>query len=586
MKRKLFSVSSILFVIVNAWAQQFSARYELVKMGKEVNSNGYHEVAPVISADGKKLYYFVSNHPENTYGRENSQDIWVSAVSEKGEWSQATRLTSPLNESRFNQVFTALPDGSLFVRGGRAKNSKGFSLVKPGGAWKELRIKEYEEMDKGTFNGATISNDGKHAILYFAEQKGSNRSDLYVTNELPDGTWSKPLKISASTVSDEYGPFIGPDQNTLFFASDRIAPGRVGGTDIYKVTRLDDSWLNWSEAKNLGKAINTTGGDAYFSLDSKGNVFTARASNRVDGGNFDIFVLKPRNIRVNLNGVVYNAKTKLPISAAIELTLKDQTPIHLTAHTDGRFDTPIHEVNSYSIHASAQGFLTADMDMRIPKLNNDTTLHVVVNLTPIAKRIFLTGTVTDKKTLQPIDAKLNLTSKLAGAQSVNTEGGKYSAEISTLGLYTLTASAEGYLNLIDSVNIENENIELVTKDIAFSPIEIGATVRLKNIYFDYDKTTLKSASFLELNKVVDLLLQNPSLEIEIEGHTDSQGSDQYNKDLSQGRAQSVVDYIASQRISKQRLAARGFGESKPIDTNETEAGKANNRRVEFTIIKK
>jgi outer membrane protein OmpA-like peptidoglycan-associated protein len=211
---------------------------------------------------------------------------------------------------------------------------------------------------------------------------------------------------------------------------------------------------------------------------------------------------------------------------------------------------------------------------------------VVVNLTPIAKRIFLGGTVTDKKTQRPIGAKLNLTSKLVGTQSVNTEDGKYSTEISKLGWYTLTASAEGYLNLIDSVNIENENIELVTKDIALSPIEIGATVRLKNIYFDYDKTTLKPASFLELNKVVDLLLQNPSLEIEIEGHTDSQGSDQYNKDLSQGRAQSVVDYIASQRISTQRLAARGFGESKPIDTNETEAGKANNRRVEFTIIKK
>ena len=110
-----------------AQAQQFSPRYELVKMGPNVNSLAYHEVAPVISTDGKKLYYFVSNHPENTYGKDNSQDIWASVLDEKGEWSKASRVGAPLNQNRFNQVYNVLPDGSLFVRGGRGKNSKGFS---------------------------------------------------------------------------------------------------------------------------------------------------------------------------------------------------------------------------------------------------------------------------------------------------------------------------------------------------------------------------------------------------------------------------------------------------------------------------
>ena len=258
MVNKFFFLAIGLFLTSRAFPQQFSHRYELVKMGKNVNSAIYHEVAPVISADGKKLYFFVSNHPDNTYGRENSQDIWTSSLGDKGEWSQAVRLHSPLNENRYNQVYTALPDGSLFVRGGKSKNSKGFSIVYPNGSWNELKIKEYEEMDKGTFNGATISNDAKHAILYFSETKGSIRRDLYITNLQVDGSWSRPLKLSTSTVSDEYGPFIGPDQNSLFFASDRIAPGRVGGTDIYKITRLDDTWTKWSEAQNLGKAINTT----------------------------------------------------------------------------------------------------------------------------------------------------------------------------------------------------------------------------------------------------------------------------------------------------------------------------------------
>ena len=119
-----------------------------------------------------------------------------------------------------------------------------------------------------------------------------------------------------------------------------------------------------------------------------------------------------------------------------------------------------------------------------------------------------------------------------------------------------------------------------------SPIEIGLTVRLNNIYFDFDKTTLKSESFVELNKVVDFLKQNPSVEIEIAGHTDNKGADEYNLNLSQGRSQSVVDYIVSQGVDQSRLTAHGYGETKPIDSNDTESGRANNRRVEVTILKK
>jgi OOP family OmpA-OmpF porin len=134
--------------------------------------------------------------------------------------------------------------------------------------------------------------------------------------------------------------------------------------------------------------------------------------------------------------------------------------------------------------------------------------------------------------------------------------------------------------------INSRDVSPVTKDITLQAIEIGVTVRLKNIYFDFDKTTLKSESFPELNKVVEFLKQNPSVEIEISGHTDSKGSDDYNLNLSQGRSEAVVNYIVSQGIDAYRLTAKGYGESKPIDTNDTDTGRANNRRVEFTVMKK
>jgi outer membrane protein OmpA-like peptidoglycan-associated protein len=169
---------------------------------------------------------------------------------------------------------------------------------------------------------------------------------------------------------------------------------------------------------------------------------------------------------------------------------------------------------------------------------------------------------------------------------IPADKGRYEKEIPKKGWYMITASAEGYLNATDSISVEDEELSPYTKDIFLTPIEVGVTVRLKNIYFDFDKTTLKKESFVELNKVVEFLKQNSSVEIEIAGHTDNKGSDQYNEYLSQGRSQSVVDYLIEQGIESYRLSAHGYGESKPIDTNDTDDGRANNRRVEFTVLKK
>ncbi|MCZ8069233.1 MAG: OmpA family protein [Bacteroidota bacterium] len=571
----------------NLFAQEISPRYELVKLSDNVNSR-YNEVSPVVSPDGKSLYFFVANHPENTFGKEGSQDIWVSSLDDKGQWTKATHLGAPFNQNRFNQVFNFLPDGSLFVRGGRAKNSKGFSVVSPGGSWNELKVTDFEIMDKGVFNGGTLSADGKQMILYFAEKEKEKFSDLYLSSKQPDGHFSKPVKLKISSIADDYAPFIAPDQKTLYFASNRFTKDRVGASDIYKVTRLDDSWANWSEPINLGRAINTPSEDAYFSIDGHGNIFTARAGNVVDGGNFDLLVLKPRNIRITLAGNVFSQKTQQPLVAALEVKIKDQKPINLKSTPAGKFETKIPETNLYTLTAAATGYLPFTQDYKVPKINRDTTLHVDVYLTPIAKQLVLAGDVMDKKTnANVLNSKLGIVLKSDRSVDfkLNPTNGKYQQEIPGLGWYLFTASAEGYLNTTDSVQVDNLEITPVVKNIFLTPIEVGITVRLKNIYFDFDRTTLKPESFVELNKVVDFLNQNPKVSIEIAGHTDAKGSDTYNENLSQGRSQSVVDYLVSQGIDRGRLQAHGYGESKPIDSNETEEGRANNRRVEFTVLK-
>ncbi len=567
------------------YGQEFSQRYELVNLGKQVNTF-YHEAAPVVSPDGKTLYFFVQNHPDNTFGKEGSQDIWVTRLDENGEWSAPEHLGAPFNQHRSNQVFNVLPDGSLFVRGGRGRDSKGFSIVSPSGSWQEITVKGYEDMEKGRFNGATISSDAKHMILYFTEVPKSIRSDLYVSNLQSDGSWSQPVKLNITDRSDMFGPFIGPDDKTLYFASDKPDPKRQGGSDIYKSTRLDDTWQKWSKPVNLGPPINTAAGDAYFSMDAEGNVFTSRANSRVDGGNLDLFILLPKDISVKVNGLVYDEKTMQPITSHVVVSPKDGDVINLDVKAGDIYETKIPETNSVKITATAEGYIVKEQTYPIPLLYNDTTLTNDIYLSPVPKKIVLSGTVFDSNTNQPITAKINVTYKEGNSNfNVVATNGNYGREIDGLGWYIFNASAEGYLNATDSVNVESEEINPVVKDIYLNKIEVGVTVRLKNIYFDFDKTTLKSESFIELDKVVDFLNQNSSVEIEISGHTDSKGSDDYNLNLSQGRSQSVVDYLISKGIESYRLTAQGYGETKPIDTNDTDEGRANNRRVEFTVLK-
>ncbi len=574
------------FVQLSVYAQQFSTRYELVKMDKNVNTFR-HEAAPVISPDGNTLYFFVQNHPENTMGKDDTQDIWVSKKDEAGNWSLAQHLDSPFNIHRSNQVFTVFPDGSLFIKGGRSKGEKGFSIVN-GNALRELDVKEFRAMNKGRFYGASMSADGKHILMYFSEVENSANSDLYASHQQPDGTFSKPVKMKLSTSTDDVGPFIGPDQQTLYFASARQAPGRQGGVDIYKTTRLDDTWMNWSEPVNMGKPINTSALDYYFTIDNAGNVFTSRANKALDGAQLDLYALVPKTFKIDLVGTVYDEKSMQPVQAVVEVKVKDKDPIRIQTPVTGKFETKMPEVLEYVLSANSEGFLPKTETFKLPLLTADTVIHVEILLRPVAKKLLLAGNVYDKKTEKLIPAKLDVTHK--GDRKVNlkiqAEAGKYEKEIPKLGWYMITASSEGYLNATDSIEADDEGLSPFSRDIYLQLIEVGVTVRLKNIYFDFDKTTLKKESFTELNKVVDFLKQNASVEIEIAGHTDSKGSDDYNINLSQGRSQSVVDYIVSQGIESFRLTAHGYGEGKPIDTNDSEAGRANNRRVEFTVLKK
>ena len=577
-----------------AFSQEYNGRHHLVNLGRKVNT-GYHEAGPVVSADGKTLYFFVSNHPDNTHGKDGSQDIWYSKLDETRHWGPAQHLGKPLNRNKTNQVFTVLPDGNtLLIRGGSSKNSVGFSFThRSGDAWtspEEIKVQDFKQMNKGKFYGATMSSAGDFMILYFSEKENSSSSDLYMTRKLKEGHWSRPMKLAApvNTGRDDFAPYLAPDDKTLYFASSR-KENSVGGVDIWKVVRLDKTWLKWSDPVNVGRPLNTRAFDSYMSVDNHGNVFTTQSGRTIDGGNLDIFQLEERPVTITLKGLVTDEKTEDAIGAELIMSWQGKVTDTLMAENgEGTYATRLPGEGKYSFAVASDGYHPVEGDLFVPLVINDTVILKDFKLRPVKRNVLLSGTVYDDKTNETLEARVDIQYGLEARRIYRkrVEKGYFETELEKKGWFIISASAEGYLNTTDSVNYSSDNQTLLTKDLYLKPIEIGATVRLENIFFDFDKTTLKSESFVELDKVVEFLINNPSVEIEIAGHTDSKGSDDYNLNLSQGRAEAVVSYLIDNGIDDFRLIAQGYGETRPLETNNTDEGRAVNRRVEFTVLKK
>ena len=206
--------------------------------------------------------------------------------------------------------------------------------------------------------------------------------------------------------------------------------------------------------------------------------------------------------------------------------------------------------------------------------------------------VLLSGKVINRKTQQPVETDIiydNLASGVEVGRARSTPStGEYKVTLPAGEAYALRADAVGYLSVNENLDITafNDYTEL-SKDLYLVPIEKGTTVELKNIFFDRKLATLQSTSFAELRRLVQLMNDNPTLKIEISGHTDAMGKDADNLTLSNDRAQSVRTYlIAEGKVDPSRLKAIGYGETKPVATNDTDEGRALNRRVELTILEK
>ena len=223
-----------------------------------------------------------------------------------------------------------------------------------------------------------------------------------------------------------------------------------------------------------------------------------------------------------------------------------------------------------------------DGDLFRIKLNEDMKPDPVV---------LVSGNVYDSKTNKALGAdivyELLSDGSAVGSASTNAQTGEYQIVLHYGQQYGFSASAKGYVAVSENLDLTTvAEYKEVKRDLYLTPIEVGQKVRLNNIFFDVGATTLRPQSFPELNRVADMLRENPNLIIEIGGHTDSDGSDAYNTTLSKGRAEAVQAYLLKRAsLTEQRVNARGYGESVPVVPNNSDANKQQNRRVEIKIVK-
>lgn len=463
-------------------------------------------------------------------------------------------------------------DQSTLIFTTRRKQSIGGKTYDGGRYFEDIYISEYRnsQWSMAKSIGETINTEGNEAsvgisadgqeILIYKDDDGDG--NIYSTS-LKGDVWSSPVKLNNTINSSYWEPsaFISADEQTIYFTSDR--PGGYGGRDLYLSHKTETG--DWGKAVNMGSLINTSFDEdaPYIHPDGITLFFSSNGHNTMGG--FDIFysaLSEEKGLWSNPVNVGYPVNS--PDDDIFYIVSPDKTKAYYSSFKENGFGEKDNYVITFLNQEKASLALLKgnikDTEGKVPQ-------EVII-------------TVTD-----------NETEKVVVIKRPNSKTGDYLLVLTPGKNYNISYEAEGFLFYSENRQIAKKaNYYEVYKPVQLPPIVIGSKVVLNNIFFDFDKATLRAISNVELKLIHKFLVKHPKVGIEIDGYTDSKGTVEYNIDLSQQRAQAVVDYLLDKGISKNRLQSKGFGESLPAAANETEAGKDDpesrqlNRRVEMKIV--
>jgi outer membrane protein OmpA-like peptidoglycan-associated protein len=288
------------------------------------------------------------------------------------------------------------------------------------------------------------------------------------------------------------------------------------------------------------------------------------------------FKLRPLKVYGTIAGTVINAVTGAPMAASIEFPGSNLQPTKSDAAA-GAFRVDKVETGVYTVTASADRFIPATITLSVEENKLATATF---KLAPVATAVAITGRVSDKKTGDALDATVTVPEAGNAVFKTDPATGVYKAQLMP-GTFTMVVESKDYVKQVVAMVVEKD--KPMVRD--FQLVKEGMAITLKGVYFDFNKATIKPESRPALDDAAKILKENPTIKVEIQGHTDSKGSDEYNLSLSDKRAWAVVNYLVQNYgIEMSRLTARGYGEARPIASNDTDDGRALNRRVEFVII--
>ena len=468
-------------------------------------------------------------------------------------------LGSAINTSE-SEYFPSLSiDGKELVFTRRLNNYNEdffYSKRKTDSGWTNSLPMEGEVNTEENEAAQNISQDGQWLVFTAnARPEGFGDFDIYMSQLTPQG-WSKPVNAGGKLNSDQWDsqPCLSPDKKDLYFASRRR--GGFGGSDIY-VSHMQTNG-KWGEPENLGPGINSAEDEQcpFIHADNQTLYFTS--SFWPGYGDEDIFYVRkgpegkwssPVNLGYPINTI--NREGTLFVAA------DGKTAYYASDKSDSRGGTDIY---SFELREDIRPLRT----------------------------LWVKGQVFDKKTTKGLSSTVelfDLSTKQPLSRIQTDEQGNYLVTLPIGKDYVFNVNRKGYLFYSDNFSLSrNAPDSSYEKNIGLQPLEVNATVVLNNVFFGVKKFDLRPESQIELGKIVQLLKDNPSLKVQISGHTDNVGKPADNLSLSNNRAKAVVTYLVSNGIPAQRVSAKGFGETQPVADNKTEIGRAKNRRTEMKVI--
>lgn len=514
-------------------------------LGPNVNTQ-FNEYGPVISAD-ESVLIFTARRPNSTGGKidpylnETFEDIYISNKQEDGTWSIAENLPKPINTDNHDANSGVSADGQKFIiyKGNEGEGDlfesklEGNEWTKPESFGKNVNTKEFHEPE------ACYSPDG--SVLYFVSDKpgGFGKHDIYLSRMDEKGKWGEAENLGSTinTRYDERGVYLHPDGKTLYFSSQ--GHGSMGGFDIFKSV-YDEATQTWSQPVNVGYPVNTADDDVFFVLSASGKHGYYTSANLNGEGLRDLYMItflgpeKP---------MVLNNEDQLIASAA----------------------APIEEV-----------VVAPTIEVKEAQLT------------------LLKGIISDALTTEKLQADIeivdNTANKVIATFKSNSSTGKYLVSLPAGKNYGIAVKKDGYLFHSENFDIPaTAAFQEVEKNIELKKLAVGSKIVLRNIFFDLDKATLRPESTAELERLIKLMNDVPTLKIELGGHTDSRGSDSYNQKLSEKRAKAVVDYLTAHGIAADRLKWAGYGETQLVNgcSNGVQCSDEEhqeNRRTEFKVL--